>query len=224
MSSLEIADLVESRHDSVKRTIRRLVNDKVISQPPLVNGIKSANGTIVKHYEIEKRDSFVIVAQLSPLFTARLVDRWQELESLKVQPEINKLSASLQIAETTARILRMSDTSAIRMLSIVCEDHGVSTRMLPSYTDEKLTKALGDLLKEHGRTLSAIKANLLLESIGFIEKKERRSTGRTVKTFWSITEKGKPYGKNETSPQSPNETQPRWFCDKFTELLAKMEL
>ena len=32
-------------------------------------------------YRLEKRDSFVVVAQLSPEFTARLVDRWQELEA-----------------------------------------------------------------------------------------------------------------------------------------------
>jgi phage regulator Rha-like protein len=81
MSSLEIAGLVESRHDSVKRAIDRLVERGVISQPPMVDGAKSANGIVEKQYLIGKRDSYVIVAQLSPEFTARLVDRWQELES-----------------------------------------------------------------------------------------------------------------------------------------------
>ena len=80
MSSREIAELVESRHDSVKRTIDRLVETGAISQPPLVDGEKSANGTVEKIYQVNKRDSYVVVAQLSPLFTARLVDRWQELE------------------------------------------------------------------------------------------------------------------------------------------------
>ncbi len=81
MSSKEIAELVESRHDSVKRTIERLAERDVIIQPPMVDGIKSANGTIISEYQISKRDSYVIVAQLSPEFTARLVDRWQELEA-----------------------------------------------------------------------------------------------------------------------------------------------
>lgn len=38
MSSLDIAELVESRHDSVKRTIDRCVEKGAIGQPPLVDG------------------------------------------------------------------------------------------------------------------------------------------------------------------------------------------
>ncbi len=81
MTSREIADLVESRHDSVKRTIERLVPTGAISEPPLVDGNRAANGVVEQVYQIGKRDSYVIVAQLSPQFTARLVDRWQELEA-----------------------------------------------------------------------------------------------------------------------------------------------
>ena len=81
MTSLEISELVESRHDSVKRTIERLVEAGAIDQPPLVDGPKAANQAVIKVYKIGKRDSYVIVAQLSPTFTARLVDRWQELEA-----------------------------------------------------------------------------------------------------------------------------------------------
>ena len=33
-----------------------------------------------KVYWLPKRDTYVVVAQLSPEFTARIVDRWQELE------------------------------------------------------------------------------------------------------------------------------------------------
>lgn len=80
MTSREIADLVESRHDSVKRTIERLSTAGAISLPPLVD-VKNDNGQTVSEYQIGKRDSYVIVAQLSPQFTARLVDRWQELEA-----------------------------------------------------------------------------------------------------------------------------------------------
>ena len=50
MSSKQIADVVNSRHDSVKRTIERLAEKGVISQPPLVDGEKSANGVVEKLY------------------------------------------------------------------------------------------------------------------------------------------------------------------------------
>lgn len=83
ISSAEIAELVGSRHDSVKRTIERLVNQGVIESPPLVE-IRTATNTGTAFSfagERGKRDSIVVVAQLSPEFTARLVDRWQELEA-----------------------------------------------------------------------------------------------------------------------------------------------
>lgn len=86
MSSMEIADLVGSRHDSVKRTIERLAEKHVISQPPLVDGPRSGNGVVTQEYQVSKRDSFVVVAQLSPEFTAALVDRWQELEAQASRP------------------------------------------------------------------------------------------------------------------------------------------
>lgn len=80
MTSREIADLVESRHDNVKRTILRLFERGTIAIPPTEEYLDEL-GRKALHFRIGKRDSYVIVAQLSPEFTARLVDRWQELEA-----------------------------------------------------------------------------------------------------------------------------------------------
>ena len=84
MTSKEIADMVGKRHDNVKRTIETLAKQGVVSNPQIEDGAKAANGVIEKLYifsgEQGKRDSIVVVAQLSPEFTAALVDRWQELE------------------------------------------------------------------------------------------------------------------------------------------------
>lgn len=83
MTSLEIADLVEARHDSARRTIERLAERGVITLPPLVEKPTNGRPSLVYVFAGEqgKRDSYVVVAQLSPEFTARLVDRWQELEA-----------------------------------------------------------------------------------------------------------------------------------------------
>lgn len=84
MSSREIAELVDSRHDKVKQSIDRLVARGVIVEPPMGDEpFTDSLGRLRTEqvYRIGKRDSYVIVAQLSPEFTARLVDRWQELEA-----------------------------------------------------------------------------------------------------------------------------------------------
>lgn len=105
MSSNEIATLVEKRHDNVKRTIESLVKADVIKLPQ-IEEVKNHLGQMVKEYvfsgEQGKRDSIIVVAQLSPEFTARLVDRWQELEKQlnnstipKTLPEALRLAADL---------------------------------------------------------------------------------------------------------------------------------
>lgn len=109
MSSREMADLVEKRHDSVKRTVDTLVNRGVISQPQIVDGPKSANGVHEKQYLIGRRDTYVVVAQLCPEFTARLVDRWQELEQVVAVPQ--SLSAALRLAADQAELIEQQQAA-----------------------------------------------------------------------------------------------------------------
>ncbi|MND20838.1 Phage regulatory protein Rha [compost metagenome] len=79
MSSRDIADLVGKRHDKVKQSIERLAERSVIDLPPMGEYLDTL-GRPASEYRIGKRDSYIVVAQLSPEFTARLVDRWHELE------------------------------------------------------------------------------------------------------------------------------------------------
>lgn len=86
MTSLEIAELVNKRHDNVKRTIETLISRNVITSPQIEEKPTTGRPTTVYLFEGEqgKRDSIIVVAQLCPEFTARLVDRWQQLEQEKL--------------------------------------------------------------------------------------------------------------------------------------------
>jgi len=87
MSSLEISNLVESNHADVRRSIERLAAKEVIVLPPLAEVSNTGFGPkTISVYNLDKRSSIIVVAQLSPEFTARLVDRWQELESIVAAP------------------------------------------------------------------------------------------------------------------------------------------
>lgn len=135
MTSLEIAALVESRHDSVKRTIERLAEKGVIQLPPLVevNNFQSLSPnskTAAYRFEGEqgKRDSIVVVAQLSPEFTAALVDRWQELEKqLSGQPQAPTIPQSLP--------------DALRLAADLAEQNEVLTLIGKSYPHPPNTHA-----------------------------------------------------------------------------------
>lgn len=108
MTSQEIADLVESRHDNVKTAIERLGARGVI-QLPALQEVKNHLGQTVKVYPVGKRDSYVVVAQLCPEFTARLVDRWQELEAgappaLNMRDPRQMAMAALQLIEVNQEL------------------------------------------------------------------------------------------------------------------------
>jgi phage antirepressor YoqD-like protein len=75
------------------------MESNTIQPTPLVE-VKNEQGQTVSEYQIGKRDSYVVVAQLSPEFTARLVDRWQELESK--QPALPDFSNPVEAARAWA--------------------------------------------------------------------------------------------------------------------------
>lgn len=111
MSSREIAELLGARHDSVKRSIESLVMRAVFTRPQSVDVPETGgNGRVyTTHvYLLDKRSSLIVVAQLSPEFTARVVDRWQELEAQVAkapkhlplyQPQTRVEQVLLQLAE-----------------------------------------------------------------------------------------------------------------------------
>jgi len=113
MNSLEISELVQSRHDKVKQSIERLVDRSVIAQPPTGSVVKTIKN---RDYETEvyvfsgeqgKLDSITVVAQLCPEFTAAIVKRWYELEN--AQPKLPQTFAeALQLAADQARQLELA--------------------------------------------------------------------------------------------------------------------
>ncbi len=84
MSSREVADLTQSRHDKVKQSIERLVERGAITLPPLGEAsFKDSLGKTQRttEYRLNHRDTMVVVARINPQFMARVVDRWLELEA-----------------------------------------------------------------------------------------------------------------------------------------------
>ncbi|WP_179989841.1 phage antirepressor KilAC domain-containing protein [Acinetobacter sp. YH1901141] len=119
MTSLEIAELCQKRHDNVKRTIEILSGktdkrDAVIARPHSEVVQKEVNNRI---YDVEvyvfsgeqgKLDSITVVAQLCPEFTAALVKRWYELENQNAVRLPQTFAEALQLAADQARQLELA--------------------------------------------------------------------------------------------------------------------
>ena len=95
MSSREIAELTHKEHKNVLRVIRDLIEQNLVAQ---IEPLKfEYRNQWFDYYELNKRDTFVVVARLSPEFTAAVVDRWQELENQQKPTALSRKDLALMV-------------------------------------------------------------------------------------------------------------------------------
>ena len=113
--------------------------------------------------------------------------------------------------------LNLSDVSKLAMAKKIAEPLGLPT---PEYVSAPngAKHSATELLKTHGVDMSARRFNELSAAAGLLEQKERKGTAKVHK-FYSITDKGLPYGENDVNEKNANQTQPHWYDNKFGEVL-----
>ena len=113
--------------------------------------------------------------------------------------------------------LNLSDVSKLAMAKKIAEPLGLPT---PEYVSAPngAKHSATELLKTHGVDMSARRFNELAAAAGLLEQKERKGTAKVHK-FYSITDKGLPYGENDVNEKNANQTQPHWYDNKFGEVL-----
>lgn len=125
MSSREIAELLGSRHDHVKVSVERLAA-KGIFACPATRDVQEIGGNnrvyTTTEYLLDKRSSLIIVAQLSPEFTARVVDRWQELEAHAVSRRPVPYAPKTQVEAALIRIAEEQEQRAIAAEAFIEEE------------------------------------------------------------------------------------------------------
>jgi anti-repressor protein len=132
MSSREIAELTGRRHDQVLRTARELVEQGVTQSVETLYRHEQ-NGVEYPEHRLNKRDSLVLVARLSPEFTGRIVDRWMELEeAVPAVPDLSDpralrgllLQYSEKVIELDAKIAadapKVAFAEAVRAIDGAC--------------------------------------------------------------------------------------------------------
>lgn len=141
MSSREISELTAKRHDNVMRVCREL---KATGVTPQIEELDfEHNGNTYKEFKLNKRDSLVIVARLSPEFTARVIDRWQALESQ--QPAIDPMKALSDPA--TMRSLLLSYTEKVMTLENKVEELAPKAHALDLISADKDALTITEIAK-----------------------------------------------------------------------------
>lgn len=107
MTSREIAELTNKRHDNVLQVARSLAKEG-ITESQECQYRATRDGRSYPEHHLSKRDSLVLVARLSPEFTGRIVDRWMELEAANQSSQFivpSTLSGALRLAAEQAETI-----------------------------------------------------------------------------------------------------------------------
>ena len=154
MSSRDIAELTGKRHDNVMTVIRDLIEAQILtSEIQELDYIH--RGNTYKHFLLNKRDSLILVARLSPEFTAQIVDRWQELEQQSKQKAVdlnNPHALRKALLEYTEQVIELEhkNTGLERSLQTITQTPtGVKFQQACKILNIK-RQVLADWLRSHG--------------------------------------------------------------------------
>lgn len=228
ITSLEIAEMANKRHSDVMRSIRNM--EKAWLQ---VNGRNFAlvdyqdqKGEYRPCYSLTKKESLYIATKFDDVMRAKLINRWEELENKhreqvqaeQMKPQQSFLQDKLTVANWVMDSLRYSDAARLQLVSQIAEPYGVP---VPDYVHAPngASHAVSELLKERDVELSAIKFNKLALAAGLLEEKTRKGVHGKVHKYYSVTEKGLEYALNDIYKDVPGQTIPKWYDNKFGEVL-----
>lgn len=154
MSSREIAELTGKEHKNVIRTIKDLLAAEILDAQ--IEPLKfEYRGQWFDYYELKKRDSLILVARLSPEFTAHIVDRWQELECQSKQHNVdinNPYALRKALLEYTEQVIELEhkNTGLEKSIKVITQtNHGVKFQQACKILNIKRS-VLADWLSKHG--------------------------------------------------------------------------
>lgn len=235
MSSREIASVTGKRHDNVLRDIAAMLKDLKVDLLRFEDIYLDGRNREQLQYLLDREHTDCLLTGYSAPMRMKVIRRWRELEQqqgAREQVMLNgtKVVGELAILECFTRLLKPAPSSQMLMLAKIAANNGLDAKFLPGYAIDAApdatggssmpTKAITAMIKDHGIASTAAAFNRALAAKGFLKQLQRKNSKQEMVDFWCVTDKGMTYGKNLTNPQSPRETQPHWYVDRFLELAA----
>lgn len=176
MSSREIADICEARHNDVVATIELLINQGVLrlSRNTARQHSPDGGGRPTMVYDLEKRDCLIVVSGYNAVLRAKIIDRWIELETAEaralpktfaealrlaadqqetIEAQAERLAAAAPAVEFVERYADSTGTKGFRQVAklLGANEH----RFREFLIDEKIMYRLGGELTPHAAHIDA---------------------------------------------------------------------
>lgn len=176
MSSREIADICEARHNDVIATIELLINQGVLrlSRNTARQHLPEGGGRPTMVYDLTKRDCLIVASGYNAPLRARIIDRWMELEARTPAPvELSRiqilemameserervalaeqLAAAAPAVEFVDRYVDSTGTKGFRQVAKLLQAN--EHRFREFLIDEKIMYRLGRELTPHAQHIDA---------------------------------------------------------------------
>lgn len=164
MSSREIADLVEARHNDVIATIERLFSKGLLRSTRKTRR-EETGGRPIEVYDLTERDTHLVVSGYSDEHRARVIDRWQELEAKQAKPaELSRMDILKLAMESEQARIEAEGKLALAAPKVQFFDKVVERDTLMSAT--QVAQKLG---------LSAVALNKHLDELDVYSKNIKRA-------------------------------------------------
>ena len=227
MTSQQIAEASGKQHKDVLRAIRTMEPawEKINGRRFALVEYKDAKGEKRPCYHLTKTECLYIATKFNDEARAKLILRWEELESGKAEPMVKTqpqtqiaLSDRLVWVKEVKQLLNLNDASTLGLLQKVGEPLGLP---LPDYIPSHgILRSATHLLKENGSPMTVTQFNQLMIQHGLLVELSRPSGYGGVRKFKSIVGDGLNYGENQVCPSFPNGTQPLYYAHRFPGLLG----
>ena len=237
ISSREIAKLTGKRHDNVMSDIKKMLTELDLRSPEFSGDYIDGQGRTYSCYHLPRRELLILVSGYSITMRAKIIDRWQELETeANYRPKIASPSnlntdaylESAKIMKATSDVLKdfINDKNqlAISSSQVGYQATGVDIvkasglQLIASTQKQLLTPS--QIGKQMQPSMSGQKVNVLLEDKGF----QLKSTDDKGKCVWLITEKGEAFGIYQDTGKRRSCGAPvrqfKWYSSVIDELQA----
>ena len=176
MSSREIADICEARHNDVIATIERLINEGVLrlGRNTARPHAPEAGGRPTMVYDLTRRDCLVVVSGYNAALRARIIDRWMELEvrtaapvelsrmqilEMAMESERERVTLAEQVAAAAPAVefvQRYADSTGTKGFRQVCKLLGANENLFREFlTEEQIMYRLGGELTPRSQHIDA---------------------------------------------------------------------
>jgi phage regulator Rha-like protein len=212
MSSREIATLCAKEHKNVMADIRNMFESLNIQSAEFAADYKDDKGRTYPCFNLPKRETLILVSGYSMELRAKIIDRWQELETNPADNTLQKVASAFESLHKIAIIAGFQGNQAVLSADkgtqklLGCSPLALIDATHLAAPKQELTlnpTQLGQLMTE---VKSARKINVLLQEKGLQEK---------VADQWVATEKGREFSELLDTGKKHSDGTPikqlKWF-------------